>query len=104
MKSVYLVKPELSHPCGFSDYALFPNRMLPEGSIPEQNYVIEMKHSKADATDAELAAKHEEAVAQLKAYAADPNLPALAAGTPVHFLCYEFRGRELVRLEDVLPS
>ena len=31
------------------------------------------------------------------AYAADPNLPALAAGTPVHFLCYEFKGRELVR-------
>ncbi len=101
MKSVYMVKPELSHPCGFSDYALFPNRMLPEGSIPEQSYVIEMKHSKADATDAELAAKHAEAVAQLKAYATDPNLPALAAGTPVHFLCYEFRGRELVRLEEV---
>jgi hypothetical protein len=38
---------------------------------------------------------------QLKKYAADPNLPVLAAGTPVHFLCYEFKGRELVRLEEV---
>ena len=104
MKSVYLVKPELSHPCGFSDYALFPNRMLPASSIPEQSYVIEMKHSKADATDAEVAAKHAEALAQLKAYAADPNLPALAGGTPVHFICYEFRGRDLVRLEEVFPS
>ena len=101
MKSVYLVKPELSHPCGFSDYALFPNRMLPASSVPEQSYVIEMKHSKADATDAEVAAKHAEALAQLKAYAADPNLPALAGGTPVHFICYEFRGRDLVRLEEV---
>ena len=101
MKSVYLVKPELSHPCGFSDYALFPNRMLPANSIPEQSYLIEMKHSKADATDAEVAAKHSEALAQLKAYAADPNLASLAAGTPVHFLCYEFRGRDLVRLEEV---
>ena len=45
----------------------------------------------------DVAEKHEEALAQLKAYAADPNLPALAAGTPVHFLCYEFKGRELVR-------
>ena len=103
MKSVYMVKPELSHPCGFSDYALFPNRMLPASSIPEQSYVIEMKHSKADAPDAEVAAKHAEALAQLKAYAADPNLPALAGGTPVHFLCYEFKGRDLVRLEEVFP-
>ena len=28
-------------------------------------------------------------------------LAALAAGTPVHFICYEFKGRELVRLEEV---
>ncbi len=104
MKSVYMVKPELAHPCGFSDYALFPNRMLPENSIPEQSYIIEMKHSKADAPDSEIAAKHEEALAQLKLYAADPNLAALAGGTPVHFICYEFKGRNLVRLEEVFPE
>ncbi len=104
MKSVYMVKPELSHPCGYSDYALFPNRMLPEDSIPEQSYIIEMKHSKADAPDSEIAAKHEEAMAQLKLYAADPNLAALAGGTPVHFICYEFKGRDLIRLEEVFPE
>ena len=104
MKSVYMVKPELSHPCGYSDYALFPNRMLPEGSIPEQSYIIEMKHSKADASDSEIAAKHEEAMAQLKLCAADPNLAALAGGTPVHFICYEFKGRDLIRLEEVFPN
>ena len=103
MKSVYMVKPELSHPCGYSDYALFPNRMLPEGSIPEQSYIIEMKHSKADAPESEIAAKHDEAMAQLKLYAADPNLAALAGGTPVHFICYEFKGRDLIRLEEVFP-
>ena len=101
MKSAFTVKPELSHPCGYSDYALFPDRTLPEGCAPEQSYLIEMKHSKAGASDAEVAAKHAEALAQLKAYAADPNLPALAGGTPVHFICYEFRGRDLVRLEEV---
>lgn len=101
MKSAFTVKPELSHPCGYSDYALFPDRTLPEGCVPEQSYLIEMKHSKAGASDAEVAAKHAEALAQLEAYAADPNLPALAGGTPVHFICYEFRGRDLVRLEEV---
>ena len=25
----------------------------------------------------------------------------LAGGTPVHFICYEFRGRDLVRLEEI---
>ena len=103
MKSVYRVKPELSHPCGYSDYALFPDRTLPEGSVPEQSYLIEMKHSPAGAPDSEVAAKHAEAVAQLRKYASDPALPALAGGTPVHFICYEFRGRELVRLEE-LPA
>ncbi len=103
MKSVYMVKPKLSHPFGFSDYALFPDRTLPEGYIPEQSYIIEMKHSKADAPDSEIVAKHEEALAQLKLYADDPNLAALAGGTPVHFLCYEFKGRDLIRLEEVLP-
>ena len=103
MKSAFMVKPELSHPCGYSDYALFPDRTLPDGCVPEQSYLIEMKHSKADATDAEVAAKHAEALAQLKAYAADPNLAALAGGTPVHFICYEFRGRDLVRLEEIFP-
>ncbi len=104
MKSVYMVKPELSHPCGYSDYALFPDRTLPEGYIPEQSYIIEMKHSKADAPDSEIAAKHEEALAQLKLYAADPNLAKLAGGTPVHFICYEFKGRDLIRLEEVFPT
>ena len=104
MKSAFMVKPELSHPCGYSDYALFPDRTLPEGCVPEQSYLIEMKHSKADASDAEVAAKHAEALAQLKAYASDPNLAALAGGTPVHFICYEFRGRDLVRLEEVPPA
>ena len=103
MKSAFMVKPELSHPCGYSDYALFPDRTLPDGCVPEQSYLIEMKHSKADATDAEVAAKHAEALAQLKAYAADLNLAALAGGTPVHFICYEFRGRDLVRLEEIFP-
>ena len=70
-------------------------------ATPRHSYVIELKHSKADASDAEIAKKHEEALEQLKKYSEDPNLAALAVGTPVHFLCYEFKGRELVRLEEV---
>ena len=98
MKSAFTVKPELSHPCGYSDYALFPDRTLPEGCVPEQSYLNELKPSKAGASDAAGAATPP---APLPGLAADPNLPALAGGTPVHFICYEFRGRDLVRLEEV---
>ena len=100
MNRSYMVRPEFAHPNGFSDYALFPD--LNAGpATPRHSYVIELKHSKADASDAEIAKKHEEALGQLKKYSEDPNLAALAAGTPVHFLCYEFKGRELMRLEEV---
>ena len=58
MKSVYMVKPELAHPGGYSDYALFPNRSLQPDLVPEHSYLIEVKHSKADAPDSEIAAKH----------------------------------------------
>ena len=101
MKSVYMVKPELAHPGGYSDYALFPDCSLQPDLVPEHSYLIEVKHSKADAPDSEIAAKHEEALAQLRLYALDPNLEALAGGSPIHFICYEFRGRDLIRLEEV---
>ena len=29
------------------------------------------------------------------------KLEARAGGAPVHFICYEFRGRDLVRLEEI---
>jgi len=104
LKNAFLVKPEMAHPLGYSDIALFPDRTIPFGGVPEQSYVIELKQAKADATDAQLAANHAEALAQLKKYSEDPNLPALAGGTPVHFLCYEFKGRDLYRLEAIEPA
>ncbi len=104
MKSVYMVKPELQHPCGFSDYALFPDRMQPAGGVPEHSYILEVKHARADAADAQRERNHADALAQLKAYSEDPGLPALSGGTPVHFICIEFRGREQYRLMEVNPA
>jgi len=102
MKSVYMVKPEMAHPLGFSDYALFPDFMLPESYQPQHSYLIELKHAKAEASDAELAHNHAEAVEQLRRYAADPHVVQHAGTTPVHYICYEFKGRDLVHLEEVV--
>ena len=104
MKNSFMVKPELEANLGFADYVLFPNNQLPEGHRAEKSYIFELKSSKADASDAEIARKHDEAVAQLMKYSRDANLPKLAAGTPVTYLCYEFKGFDLVRLCEIDPS
>ena len=67
------------------------------------SYIIELKHSRGDASDAELAAKAEEGIAQLHRYAADPTVPALAKDTRLHLILYQFKGTELIRCEEI-PS
>ena len=67
------------------------------------SYIVELKYSKPTATDAEVAAQAEEGIAQLRRYAADPTVPALSAGTRLHCILYQFKGTELIRLEE-LPT
>ena len=100
-RDTYVALPELELNGRYCDYAFFPNQMKPVVEQPTHSYVIELKHSKASATDAEIAAKHREALDQLAGYAKSPNLDALAAGTPVHFLDVEFKGREMIVCEEV---
>ena len=104
MRSVYVVKPELETNLGYADYVFFPDPSLSDGNRPERSLVMELKSSKADASDAEIARKHDEAVAQLMKYSRDMKLPRLAAGTPVTYLCYEFKGFDLVRLCEIDPT
>ncbi len=95
----YLARAELELGGGFCDFLLFPERVY-HGDVPH-SYIIELKHSKADATDAELAEKAAEGIAQLGRYAADPLVPGLAKGTQLHLILYQFKGKEIVRLEEL---
>ena len=104
MKNSFMVKPELETNLGFADYVLFPNNLLPAEHRAQRSYIFELKSSKADAPDAEIARKHDEAVAQLMKYARDANVPKLAAGTPVTFLTYEFKGFDLAHLCEIDPA
>ena len=83
-----------------SDFSVFPDRSLDETRSAKHSYVIELKYSKKDESEAEIAAKREEALAQLKAYAHDPALPSLAAGTPVHFLYLHYRNFTQIAAEE----
>ena len=41
-------------------------------------------------------------VAQLRRYAADPLVPKLAEGTRLHLILYQFRGKRIHRLEELV--
>ena len=98
----YLAKPEMELSRGYCDFCLFPERVY-NGDVRD-SYIVELKYSKPGASDAEIAAKAEEGYAQLRRYAADPAVPALSAGTRLHCILYQFRGTELIRLEEVDPQ
>ena len=95
----YLMEPEMELSRGFCDFCLFPNRIRFNGVA--HSYLVELKFSKADASDAEIAAKRSEALAQLAKYRADRTVPALARGTTLHQIVFQFKGTELVRLEQI---
>ena len=95
----YLARPEMELARGYCDFCLFPERVY-NGDV-RHSYIVELKYSKPDATEAELAAKSEEGIVQLRRYAADPFVPALAKDTELHLILYHFRGKEIFRLEEL---
>ena len=95
----YVARPEMELSCGFCDFALFPERCH-YGDV-QDSYLIELKFSAKDASEAELAAKYQEALDQLAKYRADKSVPTLARGTTLHQIVFQFKGSELVRLEQI---
>ncbi len=96
----YLLAPEMELSRGFCDFCLFPERVH-YGDVLH-SYIVELKYAKADATDAEMAAKVDEAKAQLAKYRADRSVPSLARGTTLHQIVYVFRGAELHTLDEIV--
>ena len=95
----YRAKPEMELAQGFCDFCLFPERVYYGDA--KHSYIVELKHSAADAPDAELKTKAEEGVAKLRQYAADPSVPDLAKDTTLHLILFQFKGFELFRLEEI---
>ena len=95
----YLARPEMELSRGFCDFALFPERSH-YGDV-QHSYLIELKFSAKDASEAELSGKYDEALKQLAAYRADTSVPSLARGTTLHQIVYQFKGTELIRVEQI---
>ena len=95
----YLMEPEMELSRGFCDFCLFPERFR-SGDV-KHSYLVELKYSAKDASDAEIEAKRQEALLQLAKYRADKTVPVLARGTTLHQIVFQFRGTELVRIEHI---
>ena len=95
----YLAKPEMELARGYCDFCLFPERVYYGDA--KHSYIVELKYSKAEADEADLAAKAEDGIAKLHRYAADPFVPELAKDTTLHLILYQFKGTELIRLEEI---
>ena len=95
----YLLAPEMELSRGFCDFCLFPERVH-YGDVLH-SYLVELKYAGADASDAEMAAKVDEAKAQLAKYRADRSVPSLARGTMLHQIVYVFRGADLHTLDEI---
>ena len=95
----YQTRPEMELARGYTDFCLFPERVYYGDA--QHSYIVELKYSKADAPETDLAVKAADGIAKLRQYADDPFVPDLAKGTTLHLILFQFKGAELVRLEEI---
>ncbi len=95
----YVTCPELELSHGNCDFFLFPERTY-YGDVPH-SYIVEFKHVKKGAKKAELEAQRAEGIDQLKRYAKDKKVPALAKGTTLHLVLVQYRGPRMANCELV---
>ncbi len=93
----FVTCPELELAHGNCDFFLFPERHY-YGDVPH-SYIVEFKHLKAGAKKAELDAQRAEGIEQLKRYAKDKKVPALAKGTTLHLILVQYRGPRMANCE-----
>lgn len=95
----YIIWPERELNKGYCDLWLFPNLVNHPGM--KYSYVVELKYLKHDATEAEVAAKLEEAREQLRQYAGEGKLKAQAGPTEIRYIAVIYRAWELEAVEEV---
>ena len=95
----FITCPELEMSHGNCDFFLFPERHY-YGDVPH-SYIVEFKYVKKGAKKAELEAQRTEGIKQLKNYAKDKKVPALAKGTTLHLILVQYRGPAMSNCELV---
>ena len=65
------------------------------------SYIIELKYLAVKDSDSKAEAQWQDAVNQIRLYAAAPRVERLRQGTQLHCIIMQFRGCELERAEEV---
>ena len=99
VNAYYLTTPEVELNHGFCDKFLMPD--LQRYAEIAHSYIVELKYLPKEKFDAQSAEQWEEAVAQIHGYAASPKVRLLCQGTQLHCIVIQFRGWEMVRMEEV---
>ena len=100
MSPYYLTAPELELNHGYCDFFLLPD--LRRYPMVAHSYIVELKYLKADATQEEADAQWTEARQQITRYASDEKVRLLCGPTQLHLVVVQFRGHQMMRLEEVM--
>ena len=112
LNDYYITAPELELSHGYCDFFLLPDHTH---YASKHSYILELKvlskkefdEPQKDALDesghpmTKAEKQWREAVEQIKRYAAAPRVEALRQGTTLHRIVMQFKGWELVRMEEV---
>ena len=95
----YLTAPEMEFEHGYCDFFLMPD--TERYPMVRHAFIIELKYLTADAKDAQAEKQWNDAVAQIRRYAAEARLPHYLQDRQLHLLVVQFKGNEAVRMEEV---
>lgn len=98
VNAYYLLAPEMELNHGFCDLFLMPDRLRYEVA---HSYIIELKYLSAKDSESKATAQWQEAIEQIKGYAAAPRVRQLINTTQLHCIVMQFRGCELERMEEI---
>lgn len=98
VNAYYLTAPEVELNHGYCDLFLMPDLLHYEVN---HSYIIELKYLSEKDSDAKAETQWEEAVAQIREYAAAPKVRQFVQNTKLHCIVVQFRTWELQRMEEI---
>ena len=96
---LYLTISEAEFSHGYCDIFLMPDKLRYPGV--KHSYIIELKYLSAKDSEQEAQRQWDEAVDQLRKYAADRKVEQMTRDTELHLIVMQVRVYELVRLEEI---
>lgn len=94
----YLIAPEVELNHGYCDLFLMPDLLRYD---VKHSYIVELKYLTAKDSEAKAETQWQEAVEQIKVYAAATKVRQMVHDTELHCIVMQFRGWELERMEEV---